>query len=66
MKALSRRFVPNWVLISLTAIVLCGQAALAQTQQSDYERLRYAGRLAIQKNSEPTAARAAMIVKPTR
>src|SRR5512134_1462910 len=39
MNAHSRRC----LLIALSAIVLCGQAALAQTQQSDYERLRREG-----------------------
>lgn len=39
MNAHSRRC----VLISLSAIVICGQAAFAQTQQSDYERMRQQG-----------------------
>ena len=45
MNAHSRRC----VLISLSAMVICGQAALAQTQQSDYERLRQQG---IERNGE--------------
>lgn len=39
MNAHSRR----WVLISLSAIVICGESALAQTQQQDEERLRREG-----------------------
>jgi hypothetical protein len=39
MNAHSRR----WVLISLSTIVICGESALAQTQQQDEERLRREG-----------------------